>query len=327
MNKAVMLGLSGSYLEQVQAQLRTAWAFQVLPADASPAALDAALADARAFLTNSFRPGMTLGPGVELLQVTAAGVDAIDLAAVPPEVWVCNAYGHEDAMGEYAVMAMLLWRHRFLEAATSFKGGSWAFGLGNPEGLHGEVAGCTVGVVGLGRIGLAVASRAAALGMHVLGCNRSPREPGHGVAEVVPWPRLDEMLARCDFVVLACALSPETESLIDAARLAAMRPGAVLINLARGAVADEKDLFEALRERRIGGAVLDTWWRYPDDAAPACRPSRLPYHELDNVLMTPHCSAWTDGLFRRRGGHIAENLNLLAEGRPLLNVVRPARAG
>ncbi|MDX6751072.1 2-hydroxyacid dehydrogenase [Geminicoccaceae bacterium 1502E] len=325
MNKAVMLGLSGSYEEQVRAQLRTPWDLQVLPADVSMDELGGALADARAFLTNRFGRAMKLGAGVELLQVTAAGVDSIDLEAVPPSLWVCNAYGHEDAMGEYAIMAMLLWSHRFLEASSSFKGGSWDFGLGRPAALHGEVAGRTVAVIGLGRIGRAVATRAAAMGMHVLGCNRSPREPGHGVAEVLPWQRMDEMLARADFVVLACALSPETEGLIDAERLAAMKPDAVLINLARGAVADEKDLFEALRERRIGGAVIDTWWHYPSDEEPDRRPSTLPYHELGNVLMTPHCSAWTDGLFRRRGGHIAENLNLLAEGRRLLNIVRPPR--
>lgn len=327
MNRAVMLGLSGSYLEQVQAQLRTPWTFTVLPSEAEAAQLDAALAGARAFLTNRFEAGMRLGPGVELLQVTAAGYDSIDLAAVPPSLWVCNAYGHEDAMGEYALMAMLVWSHRFLEAQASFRAGSWEFALGRPEALHGEVAGRTVGIVGLGRIGLAVARRAAALGMHVMGCNRSSRSPGEGVAEVLPWERLDDMLARADFVVLACALSPETEGLVDARRLSLMKPGAVLVNLARGPVACERDLFEALEQRRIAGAVIDTWWRYPDEQDPAPRPSSLPYHELDNVIMTPHCSAWTDGLFRRRGGHIARNLDLLAEGRPLCNVVRPPAAG
>ena len=134
---------------------------------------------------------------------------------------------------------------------------------------------------------------------------------------------LTRLLEAADFVVVACPLSAATRGLIGAAQLARMKPGAVLINVARGAIIEERALFEALRARRIGGAVLDTWYRYPSAAAPAARPADLPFHELDNVLMTPHCSSWTAGLMPRRFALIGDNLERLQSGRPLLNQVHP----
>ncbi|MCS6780908.1 MAG: 2-hydroxyacid dehydrogenase [Geminicoccaceae bacterium] len=323
MNEAVLLDMAVAYAEAVRARLRTPWRLTVLPTGSDPAAIAEALGRARAVVLTRFDGSLPLGPEIELLQVGGAGLDAVDLAAVPPRVAVCNAFGHEDGMAEYVIAAILAWRHRLLEMAASFKAGSWRFSghIGDPP--HGEAAGATLGIVGLGRIGTAIASRAAALGLEVLACNRSPRRHP-AVREVLPWDRLDELLPRVDFLVLACALDDTTRGLIDAGRLALMRSDAVLINVARGPVCAEADLFEALRTKRIGGAVLDVWWRYPSAADPAPRPSAFPFHELDNVIMTPHASGWTDGLFRRRGGQIAHNLDALAEGAPLINLVRAA---
>jgi phosphoglycerate dehydrogenase-like enzyme len=131
------------------------------------------------------------------------------------------------------------------------------------------------------------------------------------------------VLAAADFVLIACPLSEATRGMIGTAELARMKPGAVLINVARGAIVDEAALFEALRARRLGGAVLDTWYRYPSAAEPAARPAHLPFHELDNVVITPHCSGWTEGLMPRRFALIGDNLARLQSGRPLLNQVHP----
>jgi phosphoglycerate dehydrogenase-like enzyme len=121
--------------------------------------------------------------------------------------------------------------------------------------------------------------------------------------------------------VLCTALGPETEGLIDTGRLALMKPSAFLVNIARGAIVDEDALYQALRERRIGGAALDVWWQYPDAAEPQRRPSRHPYHELPNVIMTPHCSGWTEGMVARRWAEVAGNINCFVRGEPLHNVV------
>jgi phosphoglycerate dehydrogenase-like enzyme len=186
---------------------------------------------------------------------------------------------------------------------------------------HGEILGSTVGIVGLGRVGYEVARRAAAFGCRVIAANRSAREPGRGVEQVFPLSELDHMLAECDYVVLCTALGPETEGLIDARRLALMKPSAFLVNIARGAVVDEDAIYAALRDRTIGGAALDVWWLYPNAADPERRPSRYPFHELANVIMTPHCSGWTEGMVVRRWAEVASNINRFVRGEPLQNVV------
>ena len=127
----------------------------------------------------------------------------------------------------------------------------------------------------------------------ILAANRTPREADPGVERVYPLAELDRMLPECDTVALCTALGPETTGLIDARRLALMKPTAFLINIARGQVIDEDALYEALRDGRIGGAAIDVWWQYPTDAEPNRRGSRHPFHELPNVIVTPHNSGWT----------------------------------
>jgi phosphoglycerate dehydrogenase-like enzyme len=227
-------------------------------------------------------------------------------------------------MAEYAVMAMLVWCHRYFDIAIGFRGGSWRdSGVMNGP-LHRELAGSTVGIVGLGQVGRETAARAAALGCHALGANRAIGEPPPGVAQVFSLGELDAMLPLCDVVVLCVGLAPETRGLIDARRLALMKRDAFLINVGRGPVADEDALYAALRDRTIGGAALDVWYRYPTAEEPDTRPSRHPFHELPNVIMTPHCSAWTDGMARRRGADAARNIDRFIRGETLMHVVARA---
>lgn len=129
------------------------------------------------------------------------------------------------------------------------------------------------------------------------------------------------MLPLCDTVLIACALAPETLGLIDADRLALMKPGALLINIARAPIVDEDALYTALKDGHLGGAALDVWWRYPTPAEPERRPSRRPFHELPNVLMTTHCSSSTNASAERRWSAVAGNLDCFARGEPLANVV------
>jgi len=120
-----------------------------------------------------------------------------------------------------------------------------------------------------------------------------------------------------DAVVIACALAPETRGLIDARRLALMKPGALLINVARSRMVDEDALYAALKDGDLGGAALDVWWQCPTGAEPERRPSRRPFHELPNVLMTPHSSSSSDATAERRWSAVAGNLDRFARGEPL----------
>jgi phosphoglycerate dehydrogenase-like enzyme len=138
---------------------------------------------------------------------------------------------------------------------------------------------------------------------------------------IVTLAELDGMLPLCDTVLIACALAPQTEGLIDARRLALMKPGALLINVARAPIVDVDALYAALKDGRLAGAALDVWWQYPTLAEPSPRPSRLPFHELPNVLMTPHCSSSSHAAGERRWSVAAGNLDRFASGEPLENVV------
>jgi phosphoglycerate dehydrogenase-like enzyme len=155
----------------------------------------------------------------------------------------------------------------------------------------------------------------------VIAANRTPKGPEGSVERVYPLSELDDMLQLCDFVVLCTALGPETERLMDRRRLSQMKRSAFLVNIARGAVIDEDAVYAALRDRLIGGAALDVWWRYPTGAEPERRPSRHPFHDLPNVIMTPHCSGWTEGMVTRRWAEVAANINRFVRGEPLENVV------
>ena len=279
-------------------------------------------ADADILVSNHWRADYPPAPRLRLVQSVATGIELIDLAALPRGTAICNAFGHETAIAEYVLLAMLVWSHRFREIEGDFRlRSSWAPSWVHSGAPHGEIRGSTLGIVGLGRVGHEVSRRAAVFGCRVFAANRSPREPGDGVERVYPLSRLDEMLPQCDTVAICSALGPETEGLIDARRLGLMKRSAFLVNIARGAIVDEDALYAALRDGTIGGAAIDVWWQYPTVAEPERRPSRHPFHELPNVIMTPHCSGWTAGMVRRRWGEIAENLRRFVHGEPPINLV------
>jgi phosphoglycerate dehydrogenase-like enzyme len=237
-------------------------------------------------------------------------------------VTVCNVFGHEPAIAEYVIMTMLVLTHRLFEAVTAFRAGSWVasptLGDGSP---HGEVLGRTIGIVGYGRIGREVAERAAGLKCRVLAANRSPVADPASAEAVYPLAEIDRVLPLCDTVLVACALAPETKGLIDARRLALMKQSALLINVARAAIVDEDALYAALKDGHLGGAALDVWWQYPTPAEPERRPSRRPFHELPNVLITPHSSSSSGATAERRWSMVATNLDRFARGEPLENIV------
>lgn len=256
-----------------------------------------------------------------LFQVAGAGTDAVDTALLPAGCALCNVYGHEPAIAEY-VMAALLARHVPLAAADrQLRRGDWHHWAGNPAGLRGEIGGETLGILGFGHIGRAVAARAAAFGMRVEVANRSPVEAAN-LARAWPLDRLAEMAAGLDVLLNTLPLTEGTRGLIGAEVLAALPSRAIVMNVGRGPVIDERALYGALRDGRIAGAVIDTWYVYPDAATPAPLPSALPFHELPNVVMTPHMSGWTQGTIDRRRAAMAENVNRLARGAPLLDRLR-----
>jgi phosphoglycerate dehydrogenase-like enzyme len=182
------------------------------------------------------------------------------------------------------------------------------------------VLGRTIGIIGYGRIGCEVAERAAGLKCRVLTANRSQVTDPAPAETAFPLAELDRMLPLCGTVLVACALAPETQGLIDARRLGSMKPGALLINVARARIVDEDALYTALKDGHLGGAALE----YGGDTPPKLsrmEASRRPFHELPNVLITPHCSSSTDATAERRWTVVAGNFDRFARGEPLENIV------
>lgn len=178
-----------------------------------------------------------------------------------------------------------------------------------------EIAGATLGLIGLGSIGRRVAQMASSLGMRVIGV-REHVEKGspEGVETVFPPSKLDEVLKQSDYVVVAAPLVEATRGLINAARLAVMKPEAFLINVGRGPQVDEVALVEALRARQIAGAALDVFEKEP-------LPADSPLWGEENLLITPHTAGLTDKLWHRHYGLFSENLRRYLTRQPLLDVV------
>jgi phosphoglycerate dehydrogenase-like enzyme len=287
----------------------------------------ATYASADVIVSTKFDAGLPRPDGLKLLHVPGAGYDAVDLDAVPGSAVVCNCFGHEQAIAEY-VMAALLRRQIPLEDADRrLRQGDWAYWAGAPERVHGEIAGSTIGLLGFGHIGKAIAARAKAFEMTVHVANRSPVAPSALVDRAYGLNDLPAFWASADAFVVSVPLTAETTGIVGADAFAAMRPEAVVINVGRGATIDEAALYEALKTRRIAGAMIDTWYRYPSPGTPNPQPAALPFAALSNLLMTPHMSGWTNGTITRRQKTIADNVRRRLSGQPCVNQVRDVRPG
>ncbi len=321
--RALFLGnVAADTYDGIRTELPSDLQVDVLPDPQAITGKPEIAAAADILVSNHWRADYPPAPNVRLVQSVATGVELFDLPALPKGVQVCNSFGHETAIAEYVIMVWLALHHRLFQIAGEFRErASWATSWVQSGAPHGEVRNTTIGIVGYGRVGREVARRAAPFGCRILAANRSPREPDPGVERVFPMAELDRMLPECDTVALCTALGPETTGLIDARRLGLLKPTAFLINIARGQVVDEDALYVALREGRIGGGALDVWWQYPTATEPNRRGSRHPFHELPNVIVTPHNSGWTGGMVRRRWDEIADNVRRFCAGEPLINIV------
>ena len=220
-------------------------------------------------------------PRLRMVQTLVAGVDHLPYRSFPRFLVVCgNAGAYNVSVGEHA-LALLLAAAKDIPQRTR----EIASGVFDQSARSKALAGATVLVLGMGGIGTYVARACKALGMHVVGVGRS----GTVVPPADEGGRLDDLprlLPHADYVVLALPLTARTLGLVNRTFLAAMKEGAVLVNVARGKIVDEDDLYEHLRSHPEFRAALDVWWVYPD--GDRGHPFHRPFHELPNVVMTPH---------------------------------------
>ena len=264
---------------------------------------------------------------LQLVQVAGAGLDRIERGALRPQTKLANVYGHEVEIAEYVVGAMIALTRSFVRLDERLREGHWEsqWAIGRPvPPLMPELLKKTLAILGFGHIGQAVAQRAAAFDMEIVAIRRNWQagKPNEAVS-IVGLDQIDDVLRKADFVVITLPLSDETRHLIDANRLGLMKRSAYLVNVARGEIVEGKALYDALAGRQIAGAALDVWYRYPTTADPM-QPSTQPFHELDNVIMTPHVSGWTDGMLTARAKLIAENIERAARGEVPRNAIGSA---
>ena len=283
------------------------------------------LGDADVLVSMAFTKEMAAaGKRLRLVQVAGAGLDRIDRSQLRPGLALANVYGHEAGIAEYVMGAMIALTRAFQRLDRKLRAGEWEsqWAVGTPApALWPELAGKTLGILGFGHIGAALARRAQAFDMKVCAVRRHAQsDVPHGLLFVGGAERIDELLGLADYLAITLSLSPETRGLLDARRLGLMKPSAYLINVARAEIVDEQALYDALVGGRLAGAALDVWYRYPTTSGVAA-PATAPFQNLSNVIMTPHISGWTEGTLEARANVIAENIERTARGEAPLNAV------
>jgi glycerate dehydrogenase len=252
---------------------------------------------------------ITALPRLRCIVVLATGYNVVDVAAAKARgIPVCNVPGYGTASVAQHVFALLLeLTQRAGHHAQTVRDGRWS---ACPDFCYWdfpliELAGRTLGIVGYGEIGRAVARIGAAFGMEIIASTRTPRALEAGVAFVA----LDELFRRADVVTLHCPLTDDTRGLVNAARLATMKPGAFLINTGRGPLVVEADLADALNTGRLAGAALDVLSVEPP-------PRGNPLLAAKNCLITPHIAWATRAARTRLMDVVVENLRSFLAGKP-----------
>jgi phosphoglycerate dehydrogenase-like enzyme len=252
-------------------------------------------------------------PRLRFVQSISAGTDQYDKAAFQAAgIRLASGAGvNANAVAEHA-LAMMLALQRLLHTGRDHqRAGHWRPMISDLTQREAELAGKTLVIVGMGRIGSRLARFAKALDMQVIGVRRSPADGAAGADRIVATADLRSVLPQADVLVLACPLTPETENLIDAPTLAALRPDAHLINVARGKVVDEPALIGALQQGRLAAAGLDVTRDEP-------LPAASPLWAMPNVLLTPHTAGETRAYEDNVIDILVENLGRLQRGEPTL---------
>jgi phosphoglycerate dehydrogenase-like enzyme len=285
---------------------------------ADPAELAKAAPEADVMLNGEFKDPtlflstFPLATRVRWVHALSAGVEHIlspEIVASP--VPLTNGRGvFKRPLAEWAVGAMLYFQYDYRRLIRQQEAGVWA----DFDIL--ELAGKTVGIVGYGEIGRAVAERAKPFGCMIAALRRKPENSaGDPLVDRSYAPsQIDEMMAGCDFVVAAAPGTPETRGMIGAAQIALLKPSTVVINIGRGPVIDEAALVAALEGGKIRGAALDVFSVEP-------LPDGHPFYKLKNVLLSPHSADHTDGWRDRAFDFFVDNLGRFMKGEPLENVV------
>ncbi|KAA2213372.1 D-2-hydroxyacid dehydrogenase [Teichococcus oryzae] len=284
----------------------------------SKAEMMANLADVEALVISGFWTDDILdhAPNLKLVQSISAGTERYGLEALKARgVHLCSGQGvNVNAVSDHAMALLLSLTRRVNEAVLNQRKHEWRGMISNPAEREAELEGSTMVILGLGGIGGRLARLARAFGMRVIGLKRNRAGANPDGIELRGPEELKALATEADVLALTCPLTPETRGIVSAEVLRAMKPSALLINVARGPVVDEAALAEALRAGQIRGAGLDTFVEEPLDPA-------SPLWDAPNTIITPHSAGETQFYERNVIRLLMQNLAALENGTKLVNQV------
>ena len=260
---------------------------------------------------------------LKLIHLPGAGLDAIDFSQLPDKCKVCNVYEHEIPMAEYCIGNILYWEMELLRKVIKFKSLDWSDCMIFDGSTHSELYNKSLAIIGYGKIGKEIAKRIKPFGVEVTSYTRVKQKKDRYLTNVYLSSQLKKNIHKFDYIIIACPLTNKTENLINKDIIKKMKKTAVIINVARGGIVNEKDLYYALKRKQIAGAIIDTWFKYPNSKIQnRFEPSSYRFDKLPNIIMTPHISAWSEGMIKRRSQIISDNINRLRSNKKLINEIK-----
>jgi phosphoglycerate dehydrogenase-like enzyme len=264
---------------------------------------------------------ITAGKQLRLIQVPFSGMEWLKKEWLPVGCIVCNTNQHSEPIAEYVMLGILEFAINMRHMDRELRQGRWTYGGSIVRGLkHSEIQHKTIGFIGFGHIAKRVTELATPFGMEFIAITRNPKVD----ARLRWWKdssHLEALLMESDYVLITAPLSESTRDLINESTLKKMKPTGVIINVARGPIINEAAIYKSLKNHEIGGALLDVWYQYASTDNLEMQPSVLPFHDLDNVIMTPHTASWTDQLDQRRINSVVKNIQNFIDQKPLAEVV------
>jgi phosphoglycerate dehydrogenase-like enzyme len=265
---------------------------------------------------------------LRMIQSFGAGIDKIDMEAVreKEDLIVCNSHVNSAEVAEYAISLLFAVAKHLVPSDRELRVGNWIHRWGGP--VHNlEIRGKKTLIVGLGHIGVDIAKRLRSFGVTITAATFSG-ESKHSdlVDNTVNIKKVRPEVEDSDFIILSLPLTEESAGLVDREFLSWMKPTSVLVNISRGQIVDEQALYDVLKEKQIHGAGIDVWWRYPSEwRGTAVPPADIPFHELDNIVISPHRAAYSENIRQELNQFAGENILRFIRGETPLNIINVER--
>jgi len=260
---------------------------------------------------NLTQEDLVLAKKLKLLQIPFAGVDQLDFNLFKqfPSLYICNVHTNKEAVAEHAFALLLALAKKVVSYDRDLRKGIWhGFSTGEPII---QLKGKSLGIIGLGSIGWEIALLAKSFGMQVYALKHRIKRGDLEKKKVIEFlgesKDLSKVIKKSDFIIITLPLTSKTKGLIGYEELKLMK-GKYLINVARGEIIVEEDLYKVLKEKYLAGAAIDTWYQYPSAEKREVLPSKYDFHTLDNLVMSPHTAGYTDQALEENIKAVFDNL-------------------